>query len=61
MAYNLIQFQHGMSLPEFIQCFGTEAACVDALQRAGVGLDHPSSTPFARFRRIEQSGGTTNQ
>ena len=34
MAHNLIQFQHGMSLPEFIQCFGTEAACVDALQRA---------------------------
>ena len=34
MAYNLIQFQHGMSLPEFIHCFGTEAACVDALHRA---------------------------
>ena len=34
MAHNLIQFQHGMSLPEFIQCFGAEAACVDALQRA---------------------------
>ena len=34
MAYNLIQFQHGMSLPEFIQCFGTEGACVKALQRA---------------------------
>jgi len=34
MAHNLIQFQHGMSLPGFIQCFGTEAACVDALQRA---------------------------
>jgi len=33
MAYNRIQFQHGMSLPEFIQCFGTETACVDALQR----------------------------
>jgi len=34
MTYNLIQFQHGMSLPEFIQRFGTEAACVDALKRA---------------------------
>jgi len=34
MAYNLIQFEHGMSLPEFIQFFGTEGACVEALQRA---------------------------
>jgi hypothetical protein len=33
MTDNLIQFQHGMSLPEFIQCFGTETACVDELQR----------------------------
>jgi len=34
MASNLIQFQHGMSLPQLIQCFGTETAYVDALQRA---------------------------
>ena len=30
MAYNPIQFQQGMSLPEFFQSFGTEAACVAA-------------------------------
>ena len=30
MAYNPIQFQHGISLPEFLQCFGTEAACAEA-------------------------------
>lgn len=34
MAYNPIQFQHGMSLPEFLQVFGTEPACCDALMRA---------------------------
>lgn len=34
MAYNPIQFQKGMSLPEFLQCFGTEAACVQAVRRA---------------------------
>lgn len=34
MAYNPIQFQQGMSLPEFLQCFGTEAACVEAVERA---------------------------
>ncbi len=34
MAYNPIQFQHGMSLPEFLQSFGTEVNCADAVQRA---------------------------
>ena len=34
MAYNPIQFQKGMSLPEFLQCFGTEAACAEAVRRA---------------------------
>lgn len=34
MAYNLIQFQRGMSLPEFLACFGTEEACVEAVRRA---------------------------
>lgn len=34
MPSNLIQFQQGMSLPEFLQCFGTEAACIEALRRA---------------------------
>ncbi len=34
MAYNPIQFQQGMLLPEFVQCFGTEAACAEAVRRA---------------------------
>ncbi len=34
MAYNPIQFQHGMSLPEFLQSFGTEAKCCEAVMRA---------------------------
>lgn len=34
MANSLIQFQQGMSLPEFLQCFGTEAACREAIQRS---------------------------
>lgn len=34
MAYNPIQFQQGMSLPEFLKCFGTEANCIEATERA---------------------------
>jgi transposase-like protein len=34
VAYNPIQFQKGMSLPEFLRCFGTEAACAEAVRRA---------------------------
>lgn len=34
MAYNLIQFQQGMSLPEFLERFGTQAACAEAVRRA---------------------------
>ena len=34
MASNPIQFQHGMSLPEFIRYFGIEAHCADTLARA---------------------------
>jgi transposase-like protein len=34
MAMNRIQFQHGMSLPEFLGNFGTEAACVRAVVAA---------------------------
>jgi transposase-like protein len=34
MAYNLIQFQRGMSMPEFLQCFGTETACAEAVRSA---------------------------
>jgi hypothetical protein len=34
VAYGLIQFQHGMSLAEFLKCFGTETACAEALHLA---------------------------
>ena len=34
MPQNKIQFQHGMSLSEFIQCYGTEALCETALEHA---------------------------
>ena len=31
MPMNRIQFQHGMSLREFVVCYGTEAKCAWAL------------------------------
>ena len=34
MAFNQIQFQHGMSIPEFLHSFGTEAQCAEAVKQA---------------------------
>jgi len=34
MAFNAIQFQHGMSVPEFLASFGTEAQCAEAVKCA---------------------------
>ena len=34
MAYNPIQFQQGISLPEFLESFGTESGCCEAVQLA---------------------------
>ena len=34
MAFNQIQFQHGMSIPEFVRSFGTEAQCAEAIKAA---------------------------
>lgn len=34
MAMNWVQFQHGMSLPEFLRSFGTEEQCAEAVMRA---------------------------
>jgi hypothetical protein len=34
MAMNRIQFQKGLSLPAFLEQFGTEAQCEDALEKA---------------------------
>ena len=32
MAFNQIQFQHGMSIPDFLRSFGTEAQCAEAIK-----------------------------
>ena len=34
MAFNQIRFQHGMSNPEFLRSFGTEAQCAEAVKQA---------------------------
>lgn len=34
MANQQIQFQPGMSIPEFLRCFGTEAQCAEAVKAA---------------------------
>ncbi len=34
MTFNHIQFQHGMSIPEFLGSFGTEAQCAEAVKAA---------------------------
>lgn len=34
MAFNRIQFQQGMSIPEFMSSFGTEDQCAEAVRRA---------------------------
>ena len=34
MAFNNIQSQHRMSIPEFLHSFGTEAQCADAVEQA---------------------------
>ncbi len=34
MANNAVQFQQGMSIPEFLRSFGTVAQCAEALKRA---------------------------
>lgn len=34
MAMNRVQFQHGLSMPEFLSRYGTESRCADAVQAA---------------------------
>lgn len=34
MTFNRIQFQQGMSIPEFLRSFGTEVQCAEAIKRA---------------------------
>lgn len=57
MSINQIQFQHGMSLFEFVALYGTESKCVDALFRVRWpdGFRCPSCQGDA-FYRIETAG-----
>ena len=34
MSSHQIQFQYGMSIPEFLSHFGTDAQCAEALKRS---------------------------
>ncbi|SER77573.1 Transposase zinc-ribbon domain-containing protein, partial [Azotobacter beijerinckii] len=34
MSMNRIQFQPGLSMPEFLKCYGTQAQCAAALEQA---------------------------
>lgn len=55
MAMNRVQFQSGLSLPAFLQRFGTEAACEAALLKArwpsGFVCPKCQATGAATFRR----------
>jgi hypothetical protein len=44
MAFNQIQFQHGMSIPEFMSSFGTEERCAEgsANRALATGLSLPA-------------------
>lgn len=55
MAMNLVQFQKGLSMVEFIRQYGTEAKCYRALYRArwpqGFRCPECGQRPRSRFRR----------
>lgn len=57
MAMNRIQFEPGMSLPEFLRGFGTEERCVEAVFTAR-WPDGFSSTALCRqgSRHVAASG-----
>ncbi len=38
MGHNAIQFQKGLSVPEFLQLYGTESQCVRKLWLRSAGL-----------------------
>src|SRR5690606_8804559 len=55
MAMNRVQFQAGLSMAEFIRCYGTEAKCYRVLYRMrwpnGFRCPCCGSRPRSRFRR----------
>lgn len=58
MAINRIQFQKGLSLPTFLQRYGSEAQCVEALIRArwpnGFVCPRCAGTAASRLERNQQ-------
>jgi hypothetical protein len=34
MSSHQMQFQHGMSIPEFLSCFGNEERCAEVIRRS---------------------------
>ena len=69
MAFNEIQFQRGMSIPEFLGCFGTEAQCAEALRcaRWPGGFECPRCGDAAHYvdghgaRKLFQCSGCRHQ
>lgn len=55
MAMNKIQFQKGLSLPEFLEMYGTEELCEEALERFkwpdGFSCQHCNSQTYSNFER----------
>ena len=55
MAMNLVQFQRGLSLPEFQRRYGTEQQCCDVLEKArwpkGFCCPHCAHTTCYRIKR----------
>lgn len=58
MAMNQVQFQHGLSMTQFIEQYGTEAKCYRALYRSrwpqGFRCPRCNKRPRSRFRRAER-------
>lgn len=58
MAMNQVQFQAGLSMTQFIQRYGTEAKCYQALYRTrwpkGFRCPKCASRPRSRFRRADR-------
>jgi hypothetical protein len=69
MSSHKIQFQQGMSIPEFLSRFGTEAQCAEAIQRARwpEGFRCPKCSSAQHYlvtqgsRKLYQCGGCRHQ
>ena len=59
MAINRVPFQPGLSLPAFLQRYGTESACSEALQQArwprGFVCPRCAGTAHSRFERQSET------